>query len=35
MTQGKIQLGGSMVAIVTPMHAYGSVDWDGFAALID
>jgi 4-hydroxy-tetrahydrodipicolinate synthase len=35
VTQDNGQLGGSMVAIVTPMHADGSVDWEGFAALID
>lgn len=29
------QLGGSMVALVTPMHADGSVDWDSLASLVD
>ncbi|ERJ18720.1 4-hydroxy-tetrahydrodipicolinate synthase protein [Salinisphaera shabanensis E1L3A] len=35
MAQANAQLGGSMVAIVTPMHADGSVDWDSFEKLID
>ena len=35
MAQANAQLGGSMVAIVTPMHADGSVDWDSFERLID
>lgn len=26
---------GSIVALVTPMHADGSIDWDSFAALLD
>ncbi|HLQ86420.1 MAG TPA: 4-hydroxy-tetrahydrodipicolinate synthase [Salinisphaeraceae bacterium] len=30
-----VQLGGSMVALVTPMHADGSVDWDGLTHLVD
>jgi 4-hydroxy-tetrahydrodipicolinate synthase len=29
------ELGGSMVAIVTPMHADGSIDWDALERLID
>src|SRR5699024_1947697 len=29
------ELGGSMVALVTPMHADGSVDWDSLARLVD
>lgn len=28
-------LGGSMVAIVTPMHADGTVDWDSLSQLVD
>lgn len=35
MVQGNQELGGSMVAIVTPMHADGSVDWESFERLID
>ena len=35
MSQDNLELGGSMVAIVTPMHADGSVDWDSFEKLID
>nr|WP_293624818.1 4-hydroxy-tetrahydrodipicolinate synthase [Salinisphaera sp.] len=35
MAQANAQLGGSMVAIITPMHADGSVDWDSFEKLID
>ncbi|GAB3682718.1 4-hydroxy-tetrahydrodipicolinate synthase [Salinisphaera aquimarina] len=35
MAQGNLELGGSMVAIVTPMHADGSVDWDSLEKLID
>lgn len=30
-----MNLGGSMVALVTPMHADGTVDWDGLAELVD
>lgn len=30
-----MNLGGSMVALVTPMHADGTVDWDGLADLVD
>ncbi|MAA73762.1 MAG: 4-hydroxy-tetrahydrodipicolinate synthase [Salinisphaeraceae bacterium] len=30
-----MQLGGSMVALVTPMHADGSVDWEGLAKLVE
>lgn len=30
-----MELGGSMVALVTPMHADGTVDWDGLAGLVD
>ncbi|ROO28292.1 dihydrodipicolinate synthase [Salinisphaera orenii MK-B5] len=35
MVKGNQELGGSMVAIVTPMHADGSVDWESFERLID
>jgi len=35
VSQDNLELGGSMVAIVTPMHADGSVDWDSFEKLID
>ena len=35
MVQGNQELGGSMVAIVTPMHADGSVDWASLERLID
>jgi 4-hydroxy-tetrahydrodipicolinate synthase len=35
LAQGYAQLGGSMVAIVTPMHADGSVDWQSLEKLID
>lgn len=31
----KPQLSGSMVALVTPMHADGSVDWDSLTKLVD
>lgn len=30
-----MELGGSMVALVTPMHADGTVDWDSLAELVD
>lgn len=30
-----MELGGSMVALVTPMHADGTVDWDGLSRLVD
>lgn len=34
-TMGIVNLGGSMVALVTPMHADGTVDWASLAALVD
>ena len=30
-----VALGGSMVALVTPMHADGTVDWDSLGDLVD
>lgn len=30
-----MELGGSMVALVTPMHADGTVDWDSLSRLVD
>lgn len=30
-----MELGGSMVALVTPMHADGTVDWESLAGLVD
>ena len=35
MTVGRQELGGSMVALVTPMHADGSVDWQALERLIN
>src|SRR5699024_2631197 len=35
VSQTTPQLGGSIVAIVTPMHSDGSVDWDSLARLVD
>lgn len=35
MSDSSLQFGGSMVALVTPMHADGSVDWDSLARLVD
>jgi 4-hydroxy-tetrahydrodipicolinate synthase len=35
LAQNSTQLGGSMVALVTPMHADSSVDWDSLEKLID
>lgn len=35
MSNLKPQLSGSMVALVTPMHADGSVDWDSLTKLVD
>nr|WP_293617817.1 4-hydroxy-tetrahydrodipicolinate synthase [Salinisphaera sp.] len=35
MTIGRQELGGSMVALVTPMHADGSVDWQALERLIN
>lgn len=35
MADSNVQLGGSMVALVTPMHADGSVDWDSLTRLVD
>lgn len=35
MPETNTNLGGSMVALVTPMHADGSVDWDSLAQLVD
>lgn len=35
MSENTPQLGGSMVALATPMHADGSVDWDSLTSLVD
>ncbi|RJS92670.1 4-hydroxy-tetrahydrodipicolinate synthase [Salinisphaera sp. Q1T1-3] len=35
MTVSREQLGGSMVALVTPMHADGSVDWQSLERLVN
>ncbi len=35
MPENNANLGGSMVALVTPMHADGSVDWDSLGQLVD
>ena len=35
MSQDKLQLQGSMVALVTPMHGDGSLDWQSLDQLID